>query len=129
MANFGLDGFEFEAEACINGVLVNPALPASFDHTPNEDRMVKDVERWAMRPFIVTARFSPPRDELLLDEWRHKWETAWPTGVRYDVRCLDFGAWDRSTSWGSYPSLENALQGIRDRKVIDFREISSWGDR
>lgn len=50
------------------------------------------------------------------DSGRAQWMEAWPSGIRYDVRCLDGGAWDRSTSWGMFATLEEALACIRDRR-------------
>ena len=40
---------------------------------------------------------------------RASWMKAWPSGTRYATRCLDGGAWDRSTNWGMFASLEEAL--------------------
>ncbi len=42
-------------------------------------------------------------------ENREEWMKSWPNGTRYETRCLDGGAWDRSTSWGMFPTLEEAL--------------------
>ena len=41
---------------------------------------------------------------------KESWFNEFPSGTRYMVRCLDGGAWDRSTNKGSYPFLEEALQ-------------------
>lgn len=34
----------------------------------------------------------------------------YPTGIRYEVRCLTGGAWDRSSSQGMFSSLEEAIE-------------------
>lgn len=98
LREFTLGGLRFKAEQCIHGVLVNPALPRMFDQTPNEHRPASH-RKWWHRPFIVTDTVEA------MD--------AWPSGVRYTVRCLDGGAWDRSTNWGSVATLELALARAR----------------
>ena len=100
MNTFNLDGHTFEAEQCIDGVLINPKLPKGFDDTPNEERPLSQIIWWD-RPYIVT--YTDTGD---------KWLDAWPSGTRYDVRCLDGGAWDRSTNWGCFSSLEEALKRV-----------------
>lgn len=118
---FTLDGITFTAEKCVDGVLVNPVLPARFDTTANEERPPSH-NKWWNRPFIVTetvealdAFYAGRTDEhaeagrKLWAENREKWMKSWPNGTRYETRCLDGGAWDRSTSWGMFPTLEEAL--------------------
>lgn len=39
-----------------------------------------------------------------------QWYSAWPTGTRYNVRCLNGGAWDRSTSLAMVGTQEEAIQ-------------------
>lgn len=63
---------------------VDPQLPPDFDHTPNEDRSPEEIDIWWDRPYAI----------------RH------PDG--YAVRCLDGGAWDRSTSYGFATDLPAA---------------------
>jgi len=41
---------------------------------------------------------------------RAEWIEWFPDGVRYDVRVLDGGAWDRSTNKGSFKTFEEALE-------------------
>ena len=50
------------------------------------------------------------------------WERAWPTGVRYDVRCLDFETRNQSSAWGSFSTIEEALDCICTRKLISHSE-------
>jgi hypothetical protein len=85
---------------------VDPKLPARFDDMPNELRP-KSHLRWWGRPYIQTER----RD--LSEPMWATWLESWPTGVRYDVRCLDGSAWDRSTCWGSFATLEEAIACAR----------------
>jgi hypothetical protein len=76
---------------------VNPKLPRDFDNTPNGERP-KSHMKWWDRPYIVTEK-----------------NNRWPGGVRYDLRCLDGGAWDRSTCWGCFATLDEAIAAARAR--------------
>lgn len=91
---------------------VNPKLRDYFDATPNELREDLEVSDWWDRPFIEAytwERMKPHNATPEEIEQRHRaWLESWPSGTRYDVRCLDGGAWDRSTWWGSAGSLEEA---------------------
>ena len=64
---------------------VDPQLPPDFDSTPNDARSDAELDAWWMRPYAVSL----------------------PEGG-YAVRCLDGGAWDRSTFWGTAPDLAGA---------------------
>jgi len=106
----------------VDGVLIDPKLPRHFDNTPNDDRPVSQAKWWGF-PYIVTesvesldAYYAGCTDEYAakrLERWRNEgrdqWMQAFLTGTRYEVRCLDGGAWDRSTSWGMFPTLEAAV--------------------
>lgn len=91
---------------------VDPVRPPHFDDTPNEERSATELNKWWLRPFAVTQ----------------------PDG-RLDVRCLDGGAWDRSTYYGTGADLEEARaiaqkglarwQAVRDTPVV---YISGTGD-
>lgn len=94
MKTFVLGKLKFQAENCFDGVLVNPKLPKDFDCTDNRKRPAAQIEKWWGRPYI----------KVEVDQ------AQWPEGVRYTVRCLDGGAWDRSTWWGSFGSMAEALQ-------------------
>lgn len=84
---FGFGG-TIEAEDLINGVPYNPKLPKFFDDTPNDARPRTHLLWWGI-PYIQV------RDGL--------------SNLRYEVRCLDGGAWDRSTYWGTFGSIEEAI--------------------
>jgi hypothetical protein len=104
------------------GVPFNPTLPPNFDDTPNEGRP-QSHQCWWHRPFIRTetverldAFYADRTDahaevgrKLWAESGRAGWMEAWRSGIRYEVRCLDGGAWDRSTSWGMFPTLDEAL--------------------
>lgn len=117
----------------VDGIPVNPALRPDFDITPNDEREQLEVSDWWGKPYIVTTSWedmSETWDEYLaranseygfdpgpkedferrMIEGRESWFKSWPTGTRYEVRCLDGGAWDRSTCWGMFGSLEEALK-------------------
>lgn len=106
---------------------VNPVLPSKFDDTPNEQRPPSH-QKWWFRPFIVTdswdqivARGAPiMEDPIEREKYRASWFDAWPSGTRYDVRCLDGGAWDRSTCWGMFRTMEEAQQCARGRDPQKF---------
>lgn len=89
-------------------VPINPKLPRRFDDTPNGARPASHA-RWWYRPFILTCTWEQMAWPTATEADRAKWHEAWPSGTRYDVRCLDGGAWDRSTCWGMFAMLEEAL--------------------
>lgn len=112
----------YTAKDQVEGVLIDPILPRNFDSTPNEKRPDSQTKWWGF-PFIVTmtveewdAMYAKRSDEHAeagrkhWEEARPKWMEAWPTGTRYETRCLDGGAWDRSTSWGMFPTVEAAVE-------------------
>lgn len=70
-----------------DGVLVDPDLPASFDSTANEERPASHRKFW-LQPYVVPRGGEHP---------------SWV------LRCLDGGAWDRSTNWGTFPTIEAAV--------------------
>lgn len=113
MAQFELDGHIFIAERLVDGVLVNPGLP-----TKSMCRSADEFARWLMRPFVLTERYERPKNELLHEELSAAWERAWPTGVKFDVRCVDHAAGGEYSRWGCFPTLEEALECIRMRREV-----------
>ena len=110
-------------EMVIDGIPVNPVLPDSFYSTPNEHRPASQ-EYWWNRPYIemetvdATDDYQASRTDAGAEAGQQYWRTtgrdafiaAWPpSGTRYDVWCLDGGAWDRPTSWGCFATLEEAV--------------------
>lgn len=121
----------------VHGIHVNPRLRKMFDNTPNEDRSQSEIERWWGVPFIVSCTWDQMNSDASYDDfiariasyggirdytpptreqWEHdkekqrlRWFESFPSGTRYEVRCLDGGAWDRSTGWGMFPTLEQAI--------------------
>lgn len=112
----------FWAEDFVDGVLVNPKLPKNFDNTPNDSRPSHHQKFWGL-PFVQTMstddwdRHYADRTDEWADagrsEWakkgRKNWLKVFPDGKRYEVRCLDGGAWDRCTWWGHFTNLDEAI--------------------
>jgi hypothetical protein len=91
-------------------VSINPKLRADFDNTPNEKRSKTELIRWWCNPFVVT------------------------NGERFNVRCLDGGAWDRSTLHASYDKLEEAVnhaktlkENLSERRINEDNYRYSYG--
>lgn len=115
--------YTFEAADCQDGVLIDPKLPRNFDSTANDARPAGHTKFWEM-PYIVTDtadqweawldaatdEYAEKRREAWNATGRAEWFKAWPSGTRFTVRCLDGGAWDRSTNYGSVPTLAEALR-------------------
>lgn len=112
---------KIKADFYVGGVPVNPVLPEMFDSTPNEERPKSHMKFWDV-PFIVTTTveeldkyYAERTDEYadagrqLWAEQRKKWLEAYPSGTRYEVRCLDGGAWDRSSNWGAFNNIDDAV--------------------
>lgn len=79
-------------------LVVDPVLPPDFDNCPNERRPQAEVDAWWMNPFVVTLRDGT-----------------------FELRCLDGGAWDRSTHWGYVQTLEDAKR----LAVSKLREVQT----
>ena len=92
-----------KAEQIIDGIPVNPVLPKHFFNTDNAKR---PNSPWWNVPFVKVYPCPWASDSEHLAGWLE----AWPSGTRYDVYCLDGGAWDRPTSWGKFATLEEAIQ-------------------
>ncbi|EAT3775076.1 DNA-binding protein [Salmonella enterica] len=68
-----------------NQIPLDPKLPANFDNTPNDARSKAQLDTWWDHPYGITQ----PDGSIL-------------------VRCLNGGAWDRSTVLGKATSYEEA---------------------
>jgi hypothetical protein len=90
------------------GVPINPELPPGFDDTPNDARPASHACWWD-RPYVVSIAWEQMAWPGATEVDRAKWYAHWPWGTRYEVRCLDGGAWDRSTGWGMFATLEEAI--------------------
>jgi hypothetical protein len=84
-----------------NRIPLDPKLPKHFDQTSNEDRTKDQLDAWWDHPYGVT-----------LDNGQ------------IDVRCLNGGAWDRSTHFGQVDTYEEACE-LAERaqaRYLKFRE-------
>ncbi len=80
-------------------LIIDPVLPPDFHNTPNEDRDDEDLQRWWLKPFATIQADG-----------------------KYVVQCLDGGAWDRPTYYGTAVDLEAARQLART-KLANWREV------
>lgn len=94
--------YRFRCSAVLHGIAVDPVLPENFDYTPNDARDDRSRAWWGV-PYIETYRSDEPG-----------FLAHYPQGVRYDVRCLDGGAWDRSTFLGAFGTLEAAVKAASE---------------
>ena len=115
----------------VDGILVNPILPENMDFQDINERSEEHLEEWFSKPYIRLTAYEAPDNtyeeyyermkeygNLETEEEFYKrierdkksWFKHWgEDGLRYDVRILDGGAWDRTTNKGSYSTLEEAL--------------------
>jgi len=89
--------FRFKCQDVIKDIAINPVLPGNFDNTPNEERSPRSLAWWNV-PYVVTYIKTV-----------NGWEIASSGAQEFHVRCLDGGAWDRSTWLGTFATLEEAL--------------------
>jgi len=75
---------------------IDPILRDGFDATAHEQRSAQEIADWWDRPYLVTT-----------------------SDGGYIVRCLDGGAWDRSTNYGR---VETPEEGAR----LAARKLASW---
>ncbi len=117
-----------ENQETMDGIPIDPIQRQSFDITPNDDRPQREIDEWWDVKYIVTQSFGrdtyqeyskrvenpDPEKQWTNDrkERKKRWLENYPDGYRYTVRCLDGGAWDRSTNQGSCGSLNEAIEII-----------------
>lgn len=135
-----------ENQTCesVDGIFINPHLRDDFDYTPNEEREDLEIEHWYAKPYICTdeGRFSTYEEYVArmsdidpsghlqseeeynkeIEQMRAHWLKAWPTGTRYEVRCLTYGAWDRSSSIGMFKSLQEAVEAAKG-DIVCYRNL------
>jgi len=119
-------------------IYVNPKVPEWMDYKDLNDRSESHMAKWFGRAYIRTQDFGEDNyreycermaytqeddyngeytleTEQEFNDRRTKDKESWckhwgSDGIRYDVRILDGGAWDRTTNKGSYGTLEEAMQ-------------------
>lgn len=133
MPNFKLKGQIVAAEQCVGGVFVNPVLPELFDLA---DGLMVPNPVWWNRPYVVTETlegmdafyavasgiWAEVARKLWLKEGRASWLKVWPSGTRFETRCLDGGALDSATSWGLFQNIEAALECARTGHTLNIKE-------
>jgi len=110
-------------------IYLNPKVPEWMDDKDLEERSESHMQKWFNRPYIRTEDFGEDTYQEYVERMKtckgyeleteeefndrrkkdkEQWLEWWSEGIRYDVRCLDGGAWDRTTNKGSYKTLEEA---------------------
>lgn len=82
-----------------NRIPLDPKLPKSFDATPNDARSKAQLDAWWDRPYGISL----------------------PDG-RIEVRCLNGGAWDRSTHLGVADNYDAAC-ALAEAKQAEWLRI------
>ncbi len=117
----------------VDNIMVNPKLRAMFDSTPNEKRSEKEIEKFWGKPYVLIEEFRAEsweehfyrlneddfftkdkigtKEEYIkrIENEKNIWLKNFPSGFRYTVRCLDGGAWDRSSWKGTFGDFDEAL--------------------
>lgn len=123
--------FDNQSEWVTENIPLNPLLRDDFDETPNDERDPLENEHWWCKPYIVTQFSSLTdrnysaffqrlnsychKDIISEEEWKkdfsglHMENDAYTHGVSFIVRCLDGGAWDRSSWKGQFNNLADAI--------------------
>ena len=133
LQEFQVDGLLFYALELIECVLVDPALPAEFEGSDSQLHTEVQMTRWLHRPFIERSSWGgacgleirhragqaalglvfpelATRDvEKHIAALKGLWFSDWPTGTRYEVRCLEHASPSGLTSWGTFASMAAAL--------------------
>lgn len=120
-------------------ILINPKVPKWMDSKDIEERSPKHIEKWWNVPYITFETFEKepyPKfikrvgklgisiDESFQEYELRKtrdfqfWLAKWPKGIRYDIRMLDGGAWDRTTWHGSFTTLEEAIESCNELRIL-----------
>lgn len=72
----------------VRGIIVNPTLRDGFDNTDNEQRDSLEWDDWYCLTYVVGE------------------------GDNWQIRCLDGGAWDRSTLRGFSGTMNGAIDQV-----------------
>lgn len=120
----------------IDGIPIDPVLRDEFDLTDNDERPQWELDDWWGKPYITTdtweeetyeeyfarskefqfvAKSKQEFDERMKNS-KKSWFDEYPSGVRYNVRCLDGGAWDRSSNKGFFPTIDEAVRHAKSIK-------------
>ena len=119
-------------------IYINPKTPEWMDFKDLNERSESHMNKWFGRAYIRTQDFGEDSYEDYCERMAYtqepdylgdpkleteqefcdrrtedekSWCKHWGAdGIRYDVRCLDGGAWDRTTNKGSFKTLEEAIR-------------------
>jgi len=118
-------------------IYINPKVPEWMDDKAIEDRSETHLKKWWCRAYIRTQecgedtyidyceRMAYTQEEEYAGDYtleteeefnqritkdKEQWLNHWTDGIRYDVRILDGGAWDRTTNKGSFDNLDEAIE-------------------
>jgi len=135
MSEYKAENSPVNQERIVDGVCINPLLRPGFDSTKHSDRSDMELTDWWGRAYILEREYQPSDDSYSAyvqritsvgadlgftlqteSEWlvlqkksRGAFLASYPLGKAYTVKILNSDSWDRSTSKGSYPTLEDAL--------------------
>lgn len=111
----------------VDGILINPELPENFDDEDIDTRDHDEFIEWSDKPFILKTTWDEEKTRIEefdafwekedpnhgfkrdWDKQKRDWFREYPSGTMYQVRCLDGGAWDRSSNWGTTDNIEDAV--------------------
>jgi hypothetical protein len=82
---------EFECKDLIDGIPIDPVMPARFGETDNTLRPPEHLA-WLDVPYIVSNPSGPANS--------------------FTCYCLDGGAWDRPTWLGTYSHIDDAVESL-----------------
>lgn len=130
-----------------DGICINPVMRDAFDMTAHEERDPKELADWAMNPYIVTqGAFEDTYGDYCkrckgmtdveteeafnarIAKDKEDWNKHWVEGIRYDVRCLTGGAWDRSSLLGQFDNIEDAIALAKEEPVNYFEMMAKLTD-
>lgn len=109
------------------GYPLNPVLRDNFWNTPNDHREPMEREDWWDLPYIESSswqeselhtrealkrggKLTTADIESQIEAEKASFFAFAPSGTKYMVFCLDGGAWDRPSMWGTFPTLEQAIE-------------------
>lgn len=133
------DIHRYRNQILIEGIPFNPLQREDFDQTPKAARDLLEIVEWWDEPYVKTCSWDdcdeswesyierakswssgePESHDEFLERMRSRkenWFKAWPSGTRYEVRCLNGGAWDRSTGLAMVATLEEAIAVAKQYK-------------
>lgn len=115
LKTFKLDGFTFQAEECVDGVLINPKLPKAFDNTPMSlaRRVIRNGgsglsssrtrSRSGMRCMPIVPMNMPTRDVSIGSK---RDPSGWPSGRQERTTRCAVSTAEPGTAQAGWESLQ-----------------------